>query len=79
MPRLNGKGPNGEGQGTGRQLGKCNPAQKESNEQESSQNSTPPMHNGAGLRRGAGAGNRPGKGMGQGNGKGGRLRGNSQS
>jgi len=77
MPRLNGRGPNGEGPGTGHQLGKCNPVQKESDEQESSLNSTPPLRNGAGLRRGAGAGNRPEKGMGQGSGKGRRLRGKS--
>ncbi len=77
MPNLNGRGPNGEGPRTGRQLGKCNPVQKESNEQESSLNTTPPLRNGAGLGRGAGAGNRPGKGMGQGNGRGRRLRGNS--
>ena len=79
MPRLNGKGPNGDGPGTGRQMGRCNPVKTESGEQESSQNNTPPMRNGAGLRTRAGAGNGPGKGMGQGNGKGRRLRGNSQS
>ncbi|MFA6334922.1 MAG: DUF5320 domain-containing protein [Bacteroidales bacterium] len=76
MPRLNGRGPNGEGPMTGRNMGRCNPDNKGLSEEEILKNSTSSSQKGMGLRRGAGAKNGLGKGLGQGRGNAGRFRGN---
>lgn len=53
MPRLNGKGPQGEGNRTGRGLGRCGGKQRENNW---------PQNEGAGRGRGCGRGLKQRKG-----------------
>jgi len=64
MPKLNRKGPMGEGAMTGRKLGKCNPENKGKTDEEILQSKTESAQTSRGM------GNGQGKGMGNGQGRG---------
>ena len=68
MPRLNRRGPMGEGSMTGRKMGQCNPDIKGKTEDETNQNndSSSITEQGSGLGRGRGLGRGHGLGKGMG-------------
>ena len=79
MPRLNRRGPNGDGPMTGRRMGRCNPDNKGQTDDEFLQNKVEPTkdQNNILIGRGLGRARGFGKGFGLGGGKGLRSRGNS--